>query len=132
MTLSRTDPFIFAANNETQFFYDNQGNLTNTLYADGYSVTSAYNLLQQVARTSDSGGNNVTNTYNNQGLLTTVSNALGRVQSAAYDILDRATNSVDANGVSVAATYDNLNRPLARGYPDGGVEHYPRPVSPIG
>ena len=113
-----------AATNETQFFYDNQGNLTNTLYADGYSVTSAYNLLQQVVRTSDSGGNSVTNTYNNQGLLTTVSNAFGQLEFIVYDALDRATNTVDANGVSVAATYDNLNRPLARSYPDGGVEHW--------
>ncbi len=113
-----------AANNETQFLYDNQGNLTNTLYADAYSVTSIYNLLQQVVSTTDSGGNSVTNTYNNQGLLVIVSNALGRVQSIAYDILDRATNTVDANGVSVAATYDNLNRLLARSYPDTGVEHW--------
>jgi RHS repeat-associated protein len=113
-----------AATNETQFFYDNQGNRTNTLFADGYSVTSALNLLKQVVSTTESGGNSLTNTYNNQGLLTTVSNAFGQVQSTAYDILDRATNTVDANGVSVATSFDNLNRPLNRSYPDGGVEHW--------
>ncbi|HKW30123.1 MAG TPA: RHS repeat-associated core domain-containing protein [Verrucomicrobiae bacterium] len=113
-----------AAANETQFFYDNQGNLTNTLYADNYSVTRYYNLLKQVVSTSDSGGNSVTNTYNDQGLLTAVSNAFGQVQSTAFDILDRATNTVDANGVSVATTFDNLNRPLNRTYPDSGVEHW--------
>lgn len=113
-----------AATNETQFFYDNQGNLINTLYADGYSVTNTYNLLKQVVSTSDSGGNNVTNAFNNQGLLTTITNTFGQVQSITYDILDRATTNIDANGVSVATSYDNLNRPLARSYPDSGVEQW--------
>jgi len=118
------ESIVDAANNTNKFFYDDQGNLTNTLYADGYSVTNTYNLLQQVVSTSDSGGNSITNTYNNQGLLTTVSNAFGQVQNTTYDVLDRTTNTVDANGVSVATTYDSLNRPLARSYPDGGVEYW--------
>jgi RHS repeat-associated protein len=108
----------------TQFSYDNQGNLTNSIYADNYSLTNTYNLLRQVVSTADSGGNNVTNTYNNQGLLTAVNNAFGQLQSMTYDILDRATTNVDVNGVSVVTTYDNLNRPLARSYPDNGVEHW--------
>jgi YD repeat-containing protein len=118
------ESIVDAATNTTQFFYDNQGNLTNTLYPDGYSLARTYNLLKQVVSTSDSGGNNVTNIYNNQGLLTTVNNTFGQAQTTAYDILDRATNTVDANGVSVATTYDNLNRPLNRSYPDNGVEHW--------
>ena len=123
-TCGSLDFILDAATYETQFFYDNQGNLTNTLYPDNYSVTRYYNLLKQVVSTSDSGGNGLTNTYNNQGLLTTVSNAFGQVQSISYDILDRATNTVNANGVSVATSYDNLNRPLNRSYPDGGIEHW--------
>lgn len=120
-TCGLLDSILGAANNLTQFFYDNQGNLTNTLYADNYSVTRTLNLLNQVVSTTDSSGYSVTNTYNNQGLLISVSNAFGRVQSTVYDPLDRATNSVDANGVSINKTYDNLNRPLTRSYPDNGV-----------
>jgi len=93
--------------NLTQFYYDNQGNLTETVYADNFSVTRTLNLLKQVVRTTDSSGYCVTNIYNNQGLLIAVSNAFGLVQSTVYDVLDRATNSVDANGVSVNTTYDN-------------------------
>jgi RHS repeat-associated protein len=115
---------VDAANNTNQFFYDNQGNLTNTLGPDGYSLTRTYNLLRQVINTTDSGGDSVSSTYNNQGLLTTVSNLFGQVQSISYDILDRPTSSVNANDVTTLTTYDNLNRPLTRSYPDGGVEHW--------
>jgi len=115
---------IDAASNVTQFSYDNQGNLTYTLYPDYYGLTRNYNLLKQVVSTSDSGGNNITNTYNNQGLLTTVSDIFGQVQGTTYDIIDRTTNVIDANGLSVATTYDNLNRPVNRSYPDNGVERW--------
>jgi RHS repeat-associated protein len=123
-TCGSLEAIVDAANSTNQFSYDNQGNLTVTFYADGYSLTNTYNLVKQVVSTSDSGGNNVTNTYDNEGLLTTISNTLGQIQSTAYDILDRATNMVDANSVNVVMTYDNLNRPLNRSYPDGGVEHW--------
>jgi RHS repeat-associated protein len=113
-----------AATNLTQFYYDNQGNVTNTVYADGYSTFKTYNLLQQMVTVSDSAGTSATNTYNNQGLLVAVSNAVGRVQTMACDVLDRVTNSVDANGVSINTAYDNLNRPLTRTYPDNGVEKW--------
>lgn len=123
-TCGSLDSIQDAAGNLTHFYYDNQGNLTNTVYPDSYSVTSYFNLLKQVVSTSDSGGNTVTNTYNNQGLLVSVTNAFGQLESIVYDVLDRATNTVDANGVSVATAFDNLNRPLNRSYPDGGVEHW--------
>jgi RHS repeat-associated protein len=111
----------------TSFYYDNQGNLTNTVYPDYpdfYSVTRNYNLLRQVTSVVDTSGNSITSTYNNQGLLTSVSNTVGQVAAYAYDIDDRLTNSVDANGASITNTYDNLNRLLTRGHPDGGVEHW--------
>ena len=113
-----------AANNLTSFYYDNQGNLTNTVYADSYSVIRVYDLLRRVIKTTDSGGNNVTNGYNNQGLIVSVKNYAGQLSASKYDVLDRVTNSVGANGVSINTTYDNLNRPLARSYPDGGVENW--------
>ena len=107
----------------TQFFYDNQGNLTNTLYADGYSVTRAYNLLQQVVTTSDSGGNISPTPTTTRDYSPPSATLLAKLMRA-YDIVDRATNTVDANGVSVGMTYDNLDRLLTRSYPDSGVEHW--------
>lgn len=123
-TCGSLDSIVDAMTDITSFNYDNQGNPTNVAYADGYSVTRVYDLLRRVVSTSDSGGNNVTNTFNNQGLVISVTNTVGRVQGTVYDLLDRATNSVDANGVSLNTTYDNLNRPLNRSYPDNGVEHW--------
>jgi RHS repeat-associated protein len=115
---------IDALTNITQFTHDNQGNLTQTVYPDGYTVNNTYNSIQQLAVRTDSAGTSVTNQYNNQGLLIAVSNNVGQVTAYAYDIRDRLTNSVDANNVSVNMTYDNLSRLLTRGYPDGGVESF--------
>ena len=123
-TCGALESVLDAATNLTQFFYDNQGNLTNTIYADGFASFKNYNLLRQVVTMGDSTGQRLTNTYNHQGLLVAVTNALGRVQTTAYDALDRVTNSVDANGVSLSTTFDKLNRPLTRSYPDGGAEKW--------
>lgn len=131
-TCGALDSIVDAASNTTSFYYDNQGNLTNTLYADGYSVSRNFNLLKQVVSTSDSSGNSVTNIYNNQGLVVAVSNAFGRLQSTAYDVLDRATNTVDANGVSINTTYDNLSRPITRSYPDSGMEKFGYTLNVVG
>ncbi|HTX21666.1 MAG TPA: RHS repeat-associated core domain-containing protein, partial [Candidatus Aquilonibacter sp.] len=113
-----------ALDNVTYFTHDNQGNLTQTTYPDGYTVDNTYNLLRQLITTTDSGGMSVTNTYNNQGLLTASRNNAGLVKSLTYDVDDRITNAVDDNDVSVNMTYDNLDRLLTRSYPDGGVEKW--------
>lgn len=123
-TCGSLDFILDAAGNATHFYYDNQGNQTNVTYADGYSVTRTYDLLKRVVQTTDSGGNTVTNYFNNQGLQYAVSNAFGQVQYTIYDLLDRPIDTVDANGVEIMTSYDNLNRPIARDYPDGGVESW--------
>jgi RHS repeat-associated protein len=123
-TCGSLDSIRDALGNFIYLYYDNQGNQTNIVYADGYSVSRTIDLLKRVVSTTDSGGNSVTNTYNNQSLVISVNNSAGQLSASSYDILDRATNSVDANGVSVGVTFDNLNRPLAKSYPDGGVEHW--------
>ena len=112
------------AGNYTYFFYDNAGRETNTVSADGYSVTNTFNLIGQPIRRSDSAGTSVTNWFNNQGLPVTSSNAFGRLFLTTFDALNRATNSVDANGVTITNTFDNLNRSLTQSYPDGGVEKF--------
>lgn len=112
------------AGNYTWLNRDNLGRATNAVYADGYSVTNKFNLLGQLTNMTDSAGASVTNWFNNQGLPVAVSNVLGRVEAIIYDPLDRATNVVDANGVVSTNGFDALNRLLARGYPDGGVERF--------
>jgi RHS repeat-associated protein len=107
----------------TQNIYDYQGNLLQTIYPDGYCVNNVYDSLGRRIRVSDA-WDTTTNSYNNQGLRFAASNAVGRLESIVYDALDRATNTVDANGVTITNVFDNLNRPLVRGYPDGGVEKF--------
>jgi len=115
---------IDALNNVTQFVHDNQGNLIQTIYPDGYTINNTYNSIRQLVCRSDSGGNVIARTYNNQGLLVTVSNTIGLVAANTYDINDRLTNSVDVNNVSINTAYDVLGRILTRSYPDNGVEKF--------
>jgi YD repeat-containing protein len=62
----------------------------------------------------------VTNWFNNQGLLVASTNAAGRFVYIVFDALDNPIS----NGVTVSANFDNLNRLLARAYPDGGIENF--------
>lgn len=126
---SITDPL----GNATHFSHDNQGNIIQTIYPDGYVITNQYNLLRQLTKRADSSSAIWSYTYNNQGLQTTISNAIGQVIAVAFNMDDRPTSTVDANGVSVILTYDNLNRPTSRTWPDGGVESYgftPNAIAP--
>jgi RHS repeat-associated protein len=123
-TCGALDSVRDAAGNYTYFFYDNQGKALNAVYPDGFSVTNAYDLLGRVTNTVDGAGLSLTNWFNNQGLVAAVSNAFGQVTSAVYDALDRATNAANASGVTITNAFDNLNRPLVRGYPDGGTERF--------
>jgi RHS repeat-associated protein len=123
-TCGSLESIVDAETNSTQYFYDNQGNRTEVIYADGYTVSSTFNLLRQVGNISDSSGNSVTNVYDNQGLLVSSANSAGLLITNSYDVLDRITNSVDANNVSILITFDNLNRVLTRKYPDNGVESF--------
>jgi RHS repeat-associated protein len=108
----------------TQYDYDNQGNMTEGLYPDGYDVYNTFNSIRQLVVRSDSANVSVSNWFNNQGGLIAVSNSAGQVLSRVYDIDDRLVQATDQNGVATSMTYDNLGRTLSRSYPDGGVEHF--------
>ena len=113
-----------ALGNITHFNYDNQGNLINVFYPDGYSLTNQYNLIRQLTQRGDSSGAVLNFSYNQQGFPITISNAFGQLAAYGYDINDRQTNVIDANNVSVSTTFDNLGRPLTRSYPDSGNEKF--------
>ena len=108
----------------TTFDYDNQGNRTETLYPDGYTVTDNYNIQRQVTNTIDSAGVSITNWFHNQPLKYAASNYFGQAFNLAFDLLDRVITNVDANGVGTVMSYDSLNRILTRTYPDTGVEQF--------
>ena len=120
---SVTNAWNTAAQEVTTLNLDEQGRLTNTLYADDYSVTNWYDSLGRVTEI-DNGADDRTFSYNNLGLLTARDNAYGAELTQDFDSLDRPVHITDANGVTVTNTYDKLNRLLTRGYPDGGVEKF--------
>jgi RHS repeat-associated protein len=105
----------------TTFAYDLQGNRTNVLYDDGYTVTNWFNALGQIVTNGDGQGYSYF-FYNNQGLLTTTSNDFGVAQKTLFDNEDRALQTKDSSGVLVTNSFDKLGRVLIRGYPDGGQE----------
>ncbi len=108
----------------TAYSYDNQSRMTNVTYPDGYLVDYSYDLLGRLTNATDGSGVSKTNWFNNEGLVIAVSNSAGQIFAKTHDILDRVTNSVDQNGVAISLSYDSLNRPLTRGYPDGGTENF--------
>jgi RHS repeat-associated protein len=110
--------------NITTFYYDLKGRLTNTYHPDGARSIQVYNLLDQVERSGDAGGNWTTNYYNNQGLLCTVSNAFGQMMKTSFDNEDHATNAVSANGVVANTRFDELGRLLTRWTPGAGTNSY--------
>lgn len=101
----------------TSFSYNYQGNRTQTVYPDTYTVTYKYDSLKRLTNSSDSVVS-VTNTFNNQGLLVSVNTGAGQVLNKVFDIEDRVTIDTDANGVAITNTYDNLGRLVLRTYPD--------------
>ena len=84
---SITNAWGTAAQEATIFNFDNQGRLTNTLYADDYSVTNWYDSLGRVTQTAD-GAATRTFSYNNLGLLTARDNAYGAELTQDYDLVD--------------------------------------------
>ncbi len=120
---SLTNAWNTAIQQPTSFSYDYQGHVTNTLYADSYSVTNWFNAVGQLVTTGDGWGYRWFY-YNNQGLLTTTSNAFGIAQKTVFDTEDNPMWVTDANNVSVTNTFDLLHRMLSRKYPDGGTENF--------
>ena len=104
----------------TIFAYDNQLRRTGVNFPDTSSVSYKYDSVGRITNAVDGAGRSTAYYYNNQGLLTVASNALGRMLAVDYDIEDRPVRVTDENGVTVTNAFDNLNRIIARGYPDGG------------
>jgi RHS repeat-associated protein len=107
----------------TTLNFDNQSRLSFSTYADGYSVTNWYDSLSRVTVQGD-GAANRWMFYNNVSQPTVRSNAYGAELTESYDNLGRPQYVTDANGVMITNTFDVLDRLVARGYPDGGVERF--------
>ncbi len=97
----------------TQFFYDADGRLTNTIYADGYQINYGFNNYALMDTVSDSSGRQVNLNYAQIGRQFKLSSAYVGSDlffQQQFDDYGRVTNSIDRNGVTVASGYDILNR----------------------
>jgi len=112
---------VDALNNTTSLYYNNQGQLTNVVFADGSSVTNTFDLAGRLTGAADGQNRGLSYGYNNQGLVTVVSNAYGPVERVVYDASDRPVQVTDADNVTVTDQFDLLNRLTARFWPDSGV-----------
>jgi RHS repeat-associated protein len=120
---SITNAWNTAVQEVTTLNFDNQSRLSFSTYADGYSVTNWYDSLSRVTVQGD-GAANRRMFYNNVSQPTVRSNAYGAELTESYDNLGRPQYVTDANGVMITNTFDVLDRLVARGYPDGGVERF--------
>jgi RHS repeat-associated protein len=107
--------------NLTQFFYDNQGNLTNIAFPDYTSLTYQFDLAGRMTQVSDGAGRYLQLGYNNQGLITSVSGAYGALQSIVYDAVNRPISVTDPNGMTVTNNYDAINELLSRTWLADGI-----------
>lgn len=108
----------------TYFYHDLLGRLTNALYHGGaYSLTNRFNLVGELTVVSDSLGS-VTNWFGNQGVHVGSSNIFGRVFLTTLDVLDRPTNRVDAAGVTVTNSFDAFDRLLTRTMVGAGTDSF--------
>jgi RHS repeat-associated protein len=114
---SITDPLT----NTTLFFYNNQGLLTNQVFADTSSITYSYDSVQRLTQVVDGAGHSLTAGYNNQGLVTSVNNLYGPLWQALYDAADRPIQVTDANGVTITNQFDLLNRLTERTWLADGI-----------
>jgi RHS repeat-associated protein len=121
--LSQTNAWNSPVQQVINFGHDLQGRLTNTAYADPYSVTNWFDSLGRVYRTGDGAAYKLFY-FNNQGLNTSVVRDTGVQQATVFDLEDRPLYVTDANGVTVTNSHDLLGRVLSRTYPDGGAEAF--------
>jgi RHS repeat-associated protein len=100
--------------NVTVFNRNNQGVLTNKLFADGSSLTWTLDSLGRPIQVADGQGRVQTAAYNNQGLLTVVSNSCGVLERVVYDAADRLIQVTDEKGVTHTNTFNLIDQLLTR------------------
>lgn len=87
----------------TSFQYDNAGELTNTIYPDGYTVARSYDLAGDPINVTDSSGKSTDKFYDGFLRLMAISNDVpygAQVISAAYgrDLYDSVTDQMTPTG----------------------------------
>ncbi|PUB80417.1 MAG: hypothetical protein DBO99_01090 [gamma proteobacterium symbiont of Ctena orbiculata] len=140
--LSRVQELIDSRNHTTQYDYDANGNLTETIDANLNSTTQLYDALDRPYRQHNALNGQTEFRYDAQDNLIEVEDPIGHTTTYDYDGLgnlisetsddagtktytyDEAGNRLtqtDARGITVSYGYDALNRLTQVSYPDASL-----------
>ena len=114
--------FNASLDSRTQIRYDQRGQVTERIDAEGIRTLYGYTAFgelrtQQDLELDNSVRRTLTSTYDNRGLMTAQSEAggaLSRSIGIVYDAFGRAVTRIDARGTSSTSTYDRLGRQLTQ------------------
>ncbi|XOV85710.1 MAG: LamG-like jellyroll fold domain-containing protein [bacterium] len=142
--LSRLREWVDGVNDDTDFAYDEGGNLTTTTDALNRDSSQTFDALDRIKTATDA-ATGVTNlAYDGRGNLTSVTDPKGVVTTYVYDGMDNLiqevsadagtttytfdaagnlTQLVDGRSVTTNYTYDALNRMLTATYPGSTSEN---------
>lgn len=99
--------------------HDALGRLTNTVFPDGSSVQTIYNLIGQAAITVDQAGRQTIRDYDHLGRLIRTAYPDGSSESTAYDEEGRSTATTNRLGQVTQFEYDAVGRVVRAIAPDG-------------
>ncbi len=107
--LGRVQELIDSRNNKTEYDYDPNGNLTETLDANLNPSTQAYDALDRLNQQTD---------------------ALDGLTQYGYDAQDNLVSVTDPNGLTTTYAYDGLGNLLSQSSPDTGTTRYTATTRP--
>lgn len=114
---------INAAENETIYVYDGNGNLAQKTDADGYVTEYEYDPRNLVEAVNYSDGRSVSFAYTANGELAEMTDWLGTT-TFEMDLLGRIVSVNDHNGQNTRYAYDAVGNRTGMAYPDGAEVEY--------
>ena len=101
--------------------YDADGRVTGTMDAAGHTTQTQYDFAGQVTGSVDGDGNLTKYTYDRDGHVTKTIDGLLRTSLQKYDLLGNLTQTVDVYGKTTSMSYDKDGRVTATTDPLGNV-----------
>jgi YD repeat-containing protein len=114
---------ISAAEDETIYLYDGNGNLVQKTDADGYVTEFSYDPRNLVEQINYSGGKEAQFAYNKNGELIAMMDWNGTV-NFALDLLGQITSVNDQNEMITSYVYDEVGNRTSITYPDSTTADY--------